>query len=408
MKFSRFIYIIAMTLMGLAIFVSCTEDNNRKDPSSSAQSHTLLYYFMGNETGLTEFMDDNIVDIRTAATGIISDDQHIAIFYDNGTKTHLTEYVKNEDGRTIEKTIHKFLNTTDCTKPEFMAEVFQMVMDSCGTDAYSVVFSSHGAGWVPEPVFVQYDYAYQPASIQSAAASPFYMGQDGDSYMEIPQMAEAIELSGIHFDFILFDACFMSSVEALYDLRNCADYIIASATEVIGYGFPYKDMLPLLLGNEGHQLEAACKVYIDFYKGLSGEEQSGNIALTKCSELENLAAAVKDVLAANPEAHVSPREAIGFEGFDSHLYCDLEDYIKHLNGGTVPQAFADALDKAVPYTDYTEKFYTNFGAEKGLKDLPSSCGLSCYIPDPSSSAAHVHNADLAYMETAWAKAIGAE
>ncbi len=403
MKYIRFIYIIAITLLGMAIFASCTDSNQEDDPAVPTQSHTLLFYFMGNETDLTNFMDENILDIRTAATKIISEHQHIAIFYDNGTKTHLTEYVKNEEGRTIEKTIHQFLSTTDCTKPEFMAEVFQIVKDSCNTDTYSVVFSSHGAGWVPEPVFVQYDRAYQPAYTMA----PSYMGQDGNNYMEIPQMAKAFELSGMHFDFILFDACFMSSVEALYDFKDHADYIIASATEVIGYGFPYKDMLPLLLSNKGHQLEDACKVYIDFYKGLSGEEQSGNLALTKCSELDALATAVRDVIAANPDRSVSPREVVGFEGFDSHLYCDLEDYIRRLNEGEVPQAFADALTKAVPYTDHTSKFYTNFGINRGLRDLPSSCGLSCYVPDPTSSTSHVHEANIAYIETAWAKAIGA-
>ena len=34
-----------------------------------------------------------------------------------------------------------------------------------------------------------------------------------------------------HFDFVLFDACFMQSIEVAYALRNFTDYYIGSPTE---------------------------------------------------------------------------------------------------------------------------------------------------------------------------------
>ena len=62
--------------------------------------------------------------------------------------------------------------------------------------------------------------------------------------MDISELAAAIDGSGVRFDYLLFDACFMSSVEALYDLRRAADYIVASPCEVMAHGFPYTTSTP--------------------------------------------------------------------------------------------------------------------------------------------------------------------
>ena len=40
--------------------------------------------------------------------------------------------------------------------------------------------------------------------------------------------------------FIMFDDCYMSSMEVAYDLKDVTDYIIASTSEVMAYGMPYE------------------------------------------------------------------------------------------------------------------------------------------------------------------------
>ena len=79
--------------------------------------------------------------------------------------------------------------------------------------------------------------------------------------MDISELAAAIDGSGVRFDYLLFDACFMSSVEALYDLRRAADYIVASPCEVMAHGFPYDTVIPSLFADDGarYDLAAACR-----------------------------------------------------------------------------------------------------------------------------------------------------
>ena len=63
---------------------------------------------------------------------------------------------------------------------------------------------------------------------------------------------------------IIFDACFMSSVEALYDLRSVAPYIVAAPAAVMSGGFPYSTMVPLLL----LLFEIEIKVWVKALKAL--------------------------------------------------------------------------------------------------------------------------------------------
>lgn len=51
-------------------------------------------------------------------------------------------------------------------------------------------------------------------------------GPDGEEYMSAGDLAEG--LSEIKFDYVIFDVCFMSSIELLYDLKDNARYILAS------------------------------------------------------------------------------------------------------------------------------------------------------------------------------------
>lgn len=40
-------------------------------------------------------------------------------------------------------------------------------------------------------------------------------------------------------EYILFDDCYMSSLEAAYDLRHVTRHLIACPTEIMAYGMPY-------------------------------------------------------------------------------------------------------------------------------------------------------------------------
>jgi len=360
-------------------------DNGGKRPSD--ESHTLIIYMMG-DNGLETFMDTNLGKIMSAVDKV-PDGGRIALFYDRGNYTRLAE-LKMENGRAVQRVIEEYPTSAVSTDPAFMGGVIERVRSEMPADSYGLILSSHGGGWVPSEIFDIYMLGRQPQQ----AAAPRFFGQDGDDCMEIGELVEALDNPGIgRFDYIIFDACFMSSVEALYDLRRSAEYIVASPAEILGDGFPYRNIVPMLF-ERGHSLENVCRSFMNLYR-----DRSGTIALVDCDALEGLAKSMRRITAA---ASGTPDTSAvqAYEGFPSHLYFDLEQYAEALTSDEALRAdFRRALAAAVIYTDHTPTFYTDYGS-KGDIDLPRSCGVTCHIERSDFPETHA-----AWLETAWAGAV---
>lgn len=366
-----------------------------EQPKPLTESHTLIVYMLG-DNNLNTDMDKNLQRVISSYYNV-PENGNVVIFFDRGNYTRLTE-LHVEDGMVKQRVIKEFDKGTATLGAEFTGEVMAMVREAAPADSYGLILSSHGGGWVPADIFDMYYYLAPDSPSTASAPRPLFFGQDGDDYMELPELKEG--LAGMDFRYIIFDACLMASVEGLYEMRSSADRIIASSAEILGTGFPYEDVVPMLF-YEGHRLEEVCKEYMDFYRS-----SSGTISLVDCSGMEALAAAMKDVLAAGGDADVTKVQA--YDGFYRHLYFDLEQYVEQLTSDeTLRGNFREALAKAVPFTDHTPSFYTGFvysgggGQDAHTIDLPRSCGLTCHIEQEDCPKTHE-----AWLETAWAKAVG--
>lgn len=386
-KFACFFFAAAVALLA-----GCSKDEPVPD-AGPAQNHTLIIYMMG-DCGLETFMDSNLGKIMTVVDQV-PEGCRVALYYDRGNYARLTELVV-EEGMAKQRLIQNYVPAkTSSVDPEFMAGVLDQVRREFASESYGLILSSHGGGWVPSDEFDRYMAQMQGRSVSESGMRPSFFGQDGYDCMEIVDLARA--LGGFRFDYILFDACFMSSVEALYDLRGVADYIIASPAEVLGAGFPYKEILPLLFRKD-HGLVESCRAFMDFFR-----TTSGTIALVDCSKLEPLAQAVGKLLAASEGRAVDASKIQAYEGFTTHLYFDLEQYAEALTADEALLAsFRAALREAVVYTDHTPTFYTDYGVA-GDVPLPRSCGVTCHVEQAADPQIHAE-----FLKTAWAQAVGAK
>lgn len=386
----RLFLLLSAALLTCSLALSCSGGDDPTPPGPEPpqpRSHTLIVYMMG-DNGLETFMDNNLVKIMSAADAMPADGR-IAVFYDRGNYTRLTEVVV-EDGMPKQRVVEEFNPSQSTVDPQFMAGVLDKVRETMPAESYGLVLSSHGGGWVPSDIFDL--YLASAATSAAPRPAPRFFGQDGYDCMEIPDLVEA--LSAMHFDYILFDACFMASVEALYDLRGTADRIIASPAEVMGSGFPYKEIVPLLFTPD-HSLTEVCETFMALYRN-----SSGTISLFDCSAFDALAQSMKRVTAAG-HAPSDISSIQGYEGFEPHLYFDLEQYVESLGvGASLLADFRKSLSAAVIWHGHTPTFYSDYGS-KGTIDLPRSCGVTCHVPHDSHPQTHA-----AYLETAWAKAVG--
>lgn len=389
--------LLALVAVLMHLFVACApepepgpepepEPPQPELPQPLTESHTLTIFMQGNN-GLAEFMDSNLQRILAAYYDVPEGDFRIFVFYDRGNYTRLTELYMS-DGMAKQRLVEEYDTSISTVDKEFVRGVLAKVKQEAPADSYGLILSSHGGGWVPSDLYDVYLLGEGSRS-NAPQAEPLFYGQDDYDCMEVEDLVDA--LSDTYYDYIIFDACFMGNVEALYDFRNSADYIVASAAEVLGAGFPYETMIPMLFEYDDHSLEAICEEYMEYYK-----ESSGTVALVDCAELEPLAEAMRVVMSEMGEVDVNSVQA--YDAFDYHLFFDLLHYVEL--GTENSTAFEKALNKAVLYSGHTSYIETATGKDVETYTLDRSCGLSCYIVQsecPETAAA--------WRNTAWAMAV---
>lgn len=290
-------------------------------------------------------------------------------------------------------TLRRYTNVVT-TRRETIAQLLAEMAELAPARRYGLILGSHGTGWIP---------ASQPYLSPGRAAAPSdywnkqgplttrWFGSDASVRTDIADLAGAIDESGVRFDYLIFDACFISSIETLYDLRKSAGYIVASPTEIMGHGFPYDRILPhlFLRGGAECDLEQVCQTYYEFYLNdwntLPGNAQSGCIALTVCAELDALAEAMRSVQE-GPKNTVDPAALQYFEGLSPHLFFDLGQYADLLcNDPARLDAFRKQFDKTFPEACrlHTPTFYSAYGSGSSIP-IREGCYSGVSVSEPSS------------------------
>ena len=366
-------------------------DNGKEQPVPGplTESHTLMIIMQGNN-GLAEFLDSNLQRIITAYYDVPTDIGRILLFYDRGNYTRLTELYL-DDGMAKQRLIEEYPTSTSTVDKDFLRGVVERMKEEAPADSYGLIMSSHGGGWVPADLYDVYLLG-EGSRASEPVAEPLFYGQDDADCMEIPELVEA--LGSTRFRYIIFDACMMANIECLYDIRNLADYVVASPTEILGAGFPYEDFLPMLFERTDHKLKEVCEAYMEYYR-----DSSGTIALIDCSKIDALADAMKAVY--NEAKSVDVGMIQPYDNFTYHLYFDLGDYVDSVASGATLENFNKALSDVVVYSGNTDTFFTVTGTDDAYIPIEHYSGLSCYILQETDCP----ETAKAWRATAWAQRV---
>jgi hypothetical protein len=179
------------------------------------------------------------------------------------------------------------------------------------------------------------------------------------------EIAEGIENSVVDIDYILFDACLMSNIETIYELRGSANYIIASPCEIMGKGFPYERTLPHLFKNDGETSDyaAAAESYYLFYRDeYASPSRCGSIAVYDCREIEALRDATKVVVSSAAELE-DVKSLQTYEGKNPHYFYDFGQWVNVVATDSVAlESFNAQLNKTVIAKYTLDSFYSAYGS----------------------------------------------
>lgn len=404
-----------LLLLGAAVLFAGCEKKTMPQPNPPITDSVARVFIMYDNIGAPYFGNDAREAATAVAGGALAQGHHVVVFHKNYTdddpatddseRNVIYEIVRDttvEAGYRI-----KILKDYDRLMSRFDFETVSTVIGDMrglvSAEHYGLAFGSHGRGWIPKENNTGLGRRSAPVENPFAALwqipenpeTRYLAGYGGE--MNVSEFADAID--EWDWDFIIFDDCFMASIEAQYEIRHLADYFIASPTEILIQGFPY-DRVVKALFRDWNDMDGVAAGYIAYYDRQSSPYAT--VSLIDTSRLEDLARSVRAILASDLWTGVAdPDEADiqYYEQLDTHVFYDLGDFIRA--GGITEDDplyadFREALDSAVIYAGHTDNFYSKMYSAGEVIPVRSFSGLSTFIPWSGTEPLMRY-----YVETPW-------
>ena len=397
-KLKKLILAVLTVITVTTVLVACNH-NDEPDPVQEEDLRTVLVYIVA-DNNLTSIAADDVAEMVSGFAAVDADKNNLLVYVDTQSeKPFLYQITKDSKGAVVKKVLHEY-QQQNSVYPTVMAEVYNRAFSAFPAKSYGLVLWSHGDGWLPSP-----------ANISASKASTRWFGQDGTSYMDISSLNTALN-SAPHFDFILFDACFMQSVEVAYELKDRADYFIGAPNEIPGPGAYYTQLVPTMFSQANDLASTVAHGYYDYYAakytGQLGSNENWTMGVTvsvlKSSEVQALATATAAILPkyiTNGSA-INVSSIYSYDPRSTYYYYDLKGLVQSLTSSddqTLFSAWSDAFELAVPLHLTTDKTYSSF--VYGMISMAGSSGLSAYIPRSSYVSLNTF-----YHSYAWYSAAG--
>lgn len=356
--------LIIILFTAIAILSGCTRQKK--------EAQNTLFFFYPWSTNLTHYFENNIINFEYALTANDLEQNRVVIFISQ-SKTEACMYeIKMHRGRCQHDTIAKFENYNyEYTTIEGLSKLLNLAKGETPTPQFATVIGCHGDAWIP-----------------ARDMKRSFGGADVESRIDISTLRDALKKSNITAEYILFDDCYMSSIEVAYELRNVCRHLIASPAEIMAAGMPFHKIAQDLLGTPNY--EAICADFYSYYAN-SLSAPYGTIAVTQCNELEKLAEIIGKI---NTIATEATRDVQYYDGYTPHIFYDLGDYIDAIcNDEMLLSEFQAQMTKCIPHKAHTAQVYAY---SSGVININVYSGIS-------TSALSTNNKCISYTETEWYK-----
>lgn len=385
----KFCYVL-MSLV-LMCLVTCDDDNDKP-----VINRTVLVYIMGDNS-LQRYISGDVSEMTEGAAGIDLTRNNLLVYVDNGSSVKLFRMYKKKNGEIDQDVLETYEPNRNSVGLSEMKEVFSFVHKNYPAESYGLVLWSHGEGWKPGT-------GNDPSSR--------WIGQDnsGGATLGISTLSEVLSVVP-RYEYILFDACFMQSVEVAYELREHTNSFIGSPAEIPGPGAPYQEVVPAMFASDPAM--AIARSYYGYYESLytgerpSSDHWTGGAALSviKTDKLEALAEATKAVLPAliqNGET-VDVGSVLDYDRRSNSAYIgyyDFELLMKSLvNTEGELASWSAAFAAAVPYAESTNRIFTMF-SNGMMFSVTGYSGVSIYVPRSGNPALNESYRSFQWYEAA--------
>lgn len=399
----------------ILLFTACQKDEEVApyNPVKNVK-HTVLVY-MPSENNLSPYAQSDINEMIKGRQ-LVGDDCDLLIYVDRASKTEMPfiARINNSYEQSVD-TLYKYPSDFYSSEPAKFQEVLQrMISFSPKSQDYGLVLWGHANGWILEND--GQNVIRRAYGVDNGNNEATMQVKEPARWLNIPDMAKSFKKVGKHWRFLLFDCCNMQNAEVAYELRDAADYIIASPAEITGEGAPYKELVPDFFIEDTEQM--AIKMCADYYAQVDYVGGHLPISVVKTSQMQALADATREVIAeiaawlqtSNPTQGI-----IYYYNYDSAYKPEREKMMYDMNDmiraalAAAPEKFdawKKAFTNAVIYAEMSKKWHAN---SVNFSDFTVTAekygGISMFFPLAKyANASHDYNNDikkLAWYQVVW-------
>ena len=300
----------------------------------------------------------NIVAELGRITGYSADDGDW-----KGSRRYLI--TKDNDAAKITSPILMEIPKSDMGSWKYMVEFTKWAMEKYPAQHYVLVVWNHGSGWNKDLSF-------------ESEKGISYDDETGN-HITTPQMRLAMEQIG-KIDIFAMDACLMQMAEVGYEIKDHADYVVASEETEPGDGYTYNTWLAPLAAKPdmaaGELSKAMVNSYTDHYQTISQGATQSSIKTASFGRLTVLLDAwTGEVMAANDLVNVKNARTKA-QAFYYSSNKDLYHFVKLVSDATAAPAVAQKGKELMDFLK-TDLIYHNRAT--GAK-YANAFGFAIYIP----------------------------
>lgn len=426
------------------LFLACSGEEEPTEPVRHRRT-VLVYIAMQNSLGARGFHRADSTEIANAMSYIPEGDR-LLMFIDDGRPPRLYELYRGLTVTTAQggkarhpRLVRQWTEDVSSGSASTLADLLEYMRQNYPSDSYGLVMESHATGWLPDEsnagamrVPRRKTFGVDVGIDGNMSSDKGVAGSVTDQ-ISIDDLAKTITASGIHPEYILFDACLMQCIEVAYTLRNATDYIIASPISISGEGGYYTDLVHY--GLFSADAVDVARVYTDYYLGNGSIPYSDTYGTvmscicTKNGNLDAIASTMREIWndflpAMTPENRVNTLKAININGaLNYHAYCSSYCYRPHYYDmisvlqklgikETLLAKLRRDLSMAVPYKGATSSYLIG-PYDRNFQRMPDNeddwCGVSMFIPQNIYSY-HTHDCSFGdlnerYKDTEWYKVV---
>lgn len=414
----QFVYGFIFAFVSIIGLGSCTEEAVDVDKVNKQTILVFLPWTGGNSSiGLTKALSNNIDSICAGITDKkgLNNTRVLVFFSNNANNSTLFDLTYNDVTKEVSRTPIKTYEGSAYNSANGFADLLNDVRQNAEALNYALIIGGHGCGWSCADDWINYPNQAKSFNTQQTFDTSFsgiHFGADPnnpttrffgsvdrkENSIDLSTLAEGIKQSGIKMQYILFDVCYMGNVETAYELKDVTNYFIATSSEIMAKGIPYRSMWSYLNGTTPNYSSLVNGI-VNFYK--NSNTPYCNMAAIDCRQLDALANVMKEINQKYTLDTTIPLDSIQpLDGFSPHLSYDMAVYVDSLKpSGYLKEQFSNQLKKTVKAAAHTEYAYTALYLypEATIK-VKNYCGLS--ISDPSLHPVAIRGKE----KTGWWKA----